>query len=78
MEDLMNRSRREFDAEKRKQLTWEVLRYEGEKQFFPRMATATTFSASWPVLRKLNVFASAYQNYARWFMDPEKAPPKRA
>jgi ABC-type transport system substrate-binding protein len=78
LEDMINRSLREFDAEKRKQLTWEIQRYEGQKQFFPRMAAATTFSASWPVLRNVNVFASAYQNFARWFIDPDKPPLKPA
>jgi ABC-type transport system substrate-binding protein len=74
MEDLINRSLREFDNEARKELTWEIQRYEGEKQFFPRMVGAKGFSSYWPVMRNVNVFASASENYSRWFIDPSKPP----
>ena len=74
MEDLINRSLREFDPEKRKELTWEIQRYEGEKQFFPRMVGAKGFSTYWPVVRNVNVFASTSENYSRWFIDPSKPP----
>jgi hypothetical protein len=74
MTELIEKSLAEFDNEKRKELTWEFQRYEAEKQIFPRMAGASTFTAYWPVLRNVNVHAQAYQNYARWFIDPSQPP----
>ncbi|HEU0073746.1 MAG TPA: ABC transporter substrate-binding protein [Dehalococcoidia bacterium] len=74
MTDLIEKSIAEFDIEKRKELTWEFQRYEAEKQVFPRMGAATTFTAYWPAMRNINVYAQAYQNYARWFLDPSKPP----
>ena len=76
--DIINKSLREFDLQKRKELTLEAQRYEGQKQFFPRMGAATSFSANWPVLRNVNVFAGTFEDYARWFIDPNRPPLKSA
>jgi ABC-type transport system substrate-binding protein len=74
--DIINRSLREFDLPKRKELTLEAQRYEGEKQFFPRMGAATSFLANWPVLRNVNVFSGTAEDYARWFIDSARPPLK--
>jgi ABC-type transport system substrate-binding protein len=74
MEELIDASVHEFDREKRKELTWEIQRYEAEKQFFPRLVAGTIFDVFWPVMRNVNVFASTSENYSRWFIDPSKPP----
>jgi ABC-type transport system substrate-binding protein len=85
MDDLINTSLREFDNEKRRMLTWDIQRYEGEKQFFPRIGGATGINSVWPAVRNANVFRGgmgrgilAGSSSTGIFLDPEKAPLKRA
>ena len=81
MEDLINKANREFDTKKRIELAHEIQRYEGGKQFFPRIAAASGFDVSWPVVRNRNVWkADSFSNRGlnTVLLDPEKAPMKRA
>ena len=81
MDDLINQSLREFDNEKRRMLTWDIQRYEGEKQFFPRIGGATGITTVWPAIRNALVFRGgvgrgtlAGGSSANVFLDPSNPP----
>jgi peptide/nickel transport system substrate-binding protein len=72
LEDMVLRAQREFDAEKRKAIMWEVQRYAAKKQYNVRNpGGANTFLLAWPALKNFNVYqgASTLLNSYEWIDD---------
>jgi ABC-type transport system substrate-binding protein len=79
IENLLVQALREFDVKKRQDLVLELQRYEGGKQYTPRLASASGFQLFWPVLRNVNTFQGGNgRNYTDIFLDPDKPPLKKA
>ena len=79
IENLLVQSLREFDVKKRQDLVHELQRYEGGKQYTPRLASASGFQVFWPVLRNVNTFQGGNgRNFTDIFIDPDKPPLKKA
>jgi peptide/nickel transport system substrate-binding protein len=80
LDDLTTKAVKEFDNKKRQALVHDIQRYEGGKNFFPRLGGATGFSLAWPALRNREVYRGGTgraQAIATLFLDPEKAPLKK-
>jgi ABC-type transport system substrate-binding protein len=79
IENLLVQSLREFDVKKRQDLMIELQKYEGGKQYTPRLASASGFQLFWPVLRNVNTFQGGNgRNYTDIFLDETKPPVKKA
>lgn len=81
LEEMITRANKEFDVKKRREISDDIQRYEGGKQYFPRIAAASGFDIAWPILRNRGVWQSdAFSNrgLASVFLDPEKPPAKRS
>jgi len=66
-------------VKKRQDLIHELQRYEGSKQYTPRLASASGFQVFWPVLRNVNTFQGGNgRNFTDIFIDPDKPPLKKA
>jgi ABC-type transport system substrate-binding protein len=75
MDDLTAKMIQEFDTEKRKELGFEIQRYEGQKMFYPRIGGATGFSLGWPAVRNREVFrGGTMRRYTTLWLDQEKQP----
>jgi hypothetical protein len=71
----------EFDAKKRMSLVHEIQRYEGGKNFYPRVGGGTGFSLAWPAVRNREVYrggTARAQALATLWLDPEKPPLKKS
>ncbi|HEU0073758.1 MAG TPA: ABC transporter substrate-binding protein [Dehalococcoidia bacterium] len=69
----------EFDAEARKEICHEIQRYEGGKNFYPRLGGGSGFSIAWPAVRNREVYQggsgrSGTLNSSTLWIDPAKAP----
>jgi len=84
LDDLTGKAVKEFDTKKRQALAYEIQRYEGGKNFYPRLGGATGFSLAWPAVRNREVYRGGTGShngqvaYATIFLDPEKAPLRKA
>jgi len=81
LDDLTSKAVAEFDAKKRMSLVHEIQRYEGGKNFFPRLGGGTGFSLSWPAVRNREVFrggTARSQALSTLWLDPTKAPLNKA
>lgn len=78
VQDMIDKALREFDNDKRKSLMHDVERYEGGKQFQPRLGGGSGFDTSWPVVRNWGVFENTIQDYRTLFLDPEQPPLKQS
>ncbi len=77
IQGMIDQALREFDNDKRKSLMHDVERYEGGKQFQPRLGGGTGFTTSWPVVRNWGVFENTIQDYRTLFLDPDQPPLKK-
>jgi ABC-type transport system substrate-binding protein len=83
LDGLTGKAVQEFDNKKRMELVYDIQRYEGGKNFYPRFGGGTGFSLGWPAVRNRNVYQGGTRggtpnNPATLWLDPEKAPLKRA
>jgi hypothetical protein len=83
LDGLTSKAVQEFDDKKRLELVQEIQRYEGGKNFYPRFGGGTGFSLAWPTVRNRNVYQGGSRggtpnNPSTLWLDPEKAPLKRA
>jgi ABC-type transport system substrate-binding protein len=79
LDDLTNKMLKEFDTKKRQALAHDVQRHEAEQWFYTRNGAASSFQLSWPVLRNQLVWqGGTSRTDATLFLDPERAPLKRA
>jgi ABC-type transport system substrate-binding protein len=77
--DLIDKAGKEFDDKKRQAILHDVQRHEAETMFFPRIGAATGLQIFWPALRNVNVWqGGSGRPNATLFLDPTKAPLKRA
>jgi hypothetical protein len=78
LDDLTARAVQEFDEDARRDLVHEIQRYEGGKNFYPRLGGGTGFSLGWPVVRNRQVYQGGSRttpnNPSTLFLDPSKAP----
>lgn len=78
IENFLIQALREFDVKERQDIIHELQRYEGGKQYTPRLASASGFQLFWPVLRNVNTFQGGNgRNYTEIFIDPDKPPLKK-
>jgi ABC-type transport system substrate-binding protein len=83
LDELTSKAVQEFDDKKRRDVVHEIQRYEGGKNYFPRLGGGTGFSLAWPAVRNRMVYqggsrGGAPANPATLWLDPERAPLKRA
>ena len=83
LDDLTTKAVAEFDNNRRKEFVHEIQRYEGGKNFYPRFGGATGLSLGWPAVRNRQVYQGGTRggtpnNPSTLWLDPEKAPIKRA
>ncbi len=81
IEDLMTKAKGEFNDEKRKALLHELQRYDGGKNFFPRIGGGDVLSLSWPAVRNkfVHVGGTGRGSYRQFltpwiWLDQTKAP----
>jgi len=81
LDELTSKAVQEFDAKKRQSIVHEIQRYEGGKNFFPRLGGGTGFSLGWPAVRNREVFrggTARSQAISTLWLDPTKAPLNKA
>jgi len=81
LDDLTSKAIAEFDSKKRQALVHEIQRYEGGKNFYPRLGGGTGFSLSWPAVRNREVYrggTARSQAISTLWLDPTKAPLNKA
>jgi peptide/nickel transport system substrate-binding protein len=81
LDDLTSKAIAEFDDTKRQQLVQDIQRYEGGKNFYPRLGGGTGFWLAWPAVRNRNTYqggsrAGTPNNPATLWLDNSKAPLK--
>ncbi len=81
LDDMTSKAIAEFDDKKRQQLVQDIQRYEGGKNFYPRLGAGTGFSLAWPAVRNRNVYqggsrGGAPNNPSTLWLDKSKAPLK--
>jgi ABC-type transport system substrate-binding protein len=81
LSDMSAKAIQEFDDEARKEICHEIQRYEGGKNFYPRLGGGSGFSIAWPALRNREVYqggsgrtTNGVFNPSTLWIDPEKAP----
>jgi len=79
--DLAEKIKREFDVEKQKTLTHELIRYfTGQSYYVPQPSQVKGLSAYWPAIGNLGVFSNGVspniwaERHINWWMDTSKAP----
>ena len=79
--DLAQKIKREFDVEKQKTLTHELIRYfTGQTYYIPVPSQVKGLSAYWPAIGNLNVFSNGVspnvwtERHLNWWIDTSKAP----
>ena len=79
--DLAEKIKREFDVEKQKTLTHELIRYfTGQSYYVPQPSQVKGLSAYWPAIGNLGVFSNGVspnvwaERYINWWIDTSKAP----
>jgi ABC-type transport system substrate-binding protein len=78
-DELTAKAKREFDDDKRKELVYEIQRYEGKAMHFPfSHGGASTFVLTWPALRNFNVWQGGYNPNITYWLDQTKAPFNKA
>jgi peptide/nickel transport system substrate-binding protein len=82
LDDLTAKAVAEFDNKRRMDLVYEIQRYEGGKNFYPRFGGGTGFSLGWPAVRNRQVYQGGSRggtpnNPATLWLDPERPPLKR-
>jgi ABC-type transport system substrate-binding protein len=79
LDDLTAKAIVEFDNAKRQEIVHDIQRYEGGKNYYPRLGGGTGFSLAWPVVRNREVYRggtgrSGTNNPSTLWLDPKKAP----
>jgi ABC-type transport system substrate-binding protein len=79
LDDLTGKALGEFDEDARKELCFEIQRYEGGKNFYPRFGGGTGLSLGWPAVRNREVYRGGsglvgLNNPATLWLDPDKPP----
>ena len=75
MDEVTTNLQREYDAAKRRQLAFDLQRYEARKAYRPTATSASTFRIGWPAHRMRRVWNGNVNRYlATIAIDPEKAP----
>ena len=75
MDEVTLNLQREYDAAKRRQLAFDLQRYEARKAYRPTATSASTFRIGWPAHRMRRVWNGNVNRYlATIAIDPEKAP----
>ena len=71
-----NRTASKFDSSS---VVWDIQRYEGGKNFNPRVGGGTGFSLGWSAVRNRDVYRGGARSLATAtvFLDPDKAPLKK-
>jgi hypothetical protein len=79
LDELTSAAVKEFDTKKRQSVVWDIQRYEGGKNFYPRVGGGTGFSLAWPAVRNREVYRGGARSLATatLFLDPDKAPLKK-
>ncbi len=79
MDDLTNKMRREFDANKRYQYGFELQRYEAKMQYYPMFpGGANGFNLVWPAVENFAVNRGGYFLEYYLSINDQKAPLKKA
>jgi ABC-type transport system substrate-binding protein len=79
LDDLTGKAVGEFDEDARQELCFEIQRYEGGKNFYPRFGGGTGLSLGWPAVRNREVYRGGsglvgLNNPATLWLDPDKPP----
>src|SRR5581483_3587179 len=64
LDDLTGKAIKEFDTKKRQDVVKEIQRYEGGKNFYPRVGGGTGFSLAWPAVRNREVYRGGARSLA--------------
>ena len=81
LDDMTSRAITEFDDKKRAQIVQDIQRYEGGKNYYPRLGGGTGFWLAWPAVRNRNVYqggtlGATPNNPSTLWLDKSKAPLK--
>jgi peptide/nickel transport system substrate-binding protein len=75
LDEMTNNLQREYDAAKRRQLAFDLQRYDARKAYRPAATSASTFRIGWPAHRMRRVWNGNVNRYlATVALDQDKAP----